>query len=147
MMYANKSDISSGFNKGSLSGYKFWLAHYTSSTDYTGSYQMWQYTSKGSVPGISGGVDMNVAYFRYGAVAEPKHTHDFADGEIVTTAESKDATCTENGVIFRRCKDCSESQKEEIPSLGGHKFGEYIVTKVATEQEDGEKTRECEVCH
>ena len=28
-------------------------------------YQMWQYTSKGSVPGISGNVDMNVAYFKY----------------------------------------------------------------------------------
>lgn len=145
MMYASKNDITSNFDKSRLSGYKFWLAHYTSETNYTGSYQMWQYTSKGSVPGISGGVDMNVAYFRYGSVAEPKHTHNFTNGSIINTAESKAATCTETGIQFRRCTDCSESQKEEIPAIG-HKFGEYKIIKVATETQEGEKTRTCENC-
>lgn len=145
MMYASKNDITSNFDRSRLSGYKFWLAHYTSETNYTGSYQMWQYTSKGSVPGISGGVDMNVAYFRYGSVAEPKHTHDFTNGSIIKTTESKAATCTEAGLQFRRCTDCSESQKEEIPATG-HKFGEYKITKVATETQEGEKTRTCENC-
>jgi GH25 family lysozyme M1 (1,4-beta-N-acetylmuramidase) len=145
MMYASKNDISSNFDRSRLSGYKFWLAHYTSATNYTGSYQMWQYTSKGSVPGISGNVDMNVAYFRYGSVAEPKHTHDFTNGSIIKTSDSKSATCTETGIQYRRCKDCSESQKEEIPATG-HKFGEYQVTKTPTETTEGEKTRTCANC-
>ena len=41
--------------------YGIWLAHWTDKTDYTGAYQMWQYTSKGRVSGISGNVDMNIA--------------------------------------------------------------------------------------
>lgn len=36
-----------------------WLAHYTSSTDYTGEYVMWQCTDSGDVDGISGNVDLN----------------------------------------------------------------------------------------
>jgi GH25 family lysozyme M1 (1,4-beta-N-acetylmuramidase) len=51
--------------------YKFWLAHYTHSIDkhssYSGQYQMWQYTDGGSVAGISGSVDLNIAYFGYSA--------------------------------------------------------------------------------
>ena len=44
MMYANKSDITNRMSRGSF-GCKFWLAHYTSQTDYAGNYNMWQYTS------------------------------------------------------------------------------------------------------
>lgn len=36
-----------------------WVAQYNSSCDYAGNYSIWQYSSKGSVPGISGNVDMN----------------------------------------------------------------------------------------
>lgn len=36
-----------------------WVAQYNSSCDYAGDYSIWQYSSKGSVPGISGEVDMN----------------------------------------------------------------------------------------
>lgn len=36
-----------------------WVAQYNSSCDYAGNYSIWQYSSKGSVPGISGEVDMN----------------------------------------------------------------------------------------
>ena len=39
MMYANKSDITSRMSRGSFSC-KFWLAHYTSQTDYKGNYNM-----------------------------------------------------------------------------------------------------------
>lgn len=42
-----------------------WLAEYRSAPLYQGYYQMWQYTSKGSVNGISGNVDMNISYMGY----------------------------------------------------------------------------------
>lgn len=43
-------------------GYVIWLAHYTTQTNYTGKYDIWQHTSKGTVPGIPGYVDMNISY-------------------------------------------------------------------------------------
>ena len=43
--------------------YRIWLAQYNDVATYKGKYYMWQYTSDGSVPGITGRVDMNVAYF------------------------------------------------------------------------------------
>lgn len=42
--------------------YCIWLAEYRSVPLYQGYYQMWQYTSKGKVDGISGNVDMNISY-------------------------------------------------------------------------------------
>ncbi len=45
-----------------LTNYQTWIAHYTSSnvTSYKYPFKCWQYTSSGSVKGISGGVDMNI---------------------------------------------------------------------------------------
>ena len=48
-----------------LERYHVWLAHYVSETDYTGKYDMWQYTSSGSLPGISGNVDLNWCFKRF----------------------------------------------------------------------------------
>ncbi|MGN0141652.1 MAG: fibronectin type III domain-containing protein [Roseburia sp.] len=42
--------------------YDIWLANYTNQTSYDGTYNMWQYTSTGTVSGINGNVDMDVAY-------------------------------------------------------------------------------------
>lgn len=39
-----------------------WLAHYTTKTDYRYDFQIWQYTSSGSVSGIAGRVDMDIAF-------------------------------------------------------------------------------------
>ena len=142
MMYANKHDITSRFQKSRLP-YKFWLAHYTSSTDYTGSYQMWQRTSKGSVPGISGYVDMNIAYFGYGSAAKPKHTHDFENGTVI---KKVDPTCIEAGYKIMRCKECSESQQVEIPATGIHKYGEWITDTERSTEEKTVLNRICSVC-
>ena len=65
-IYANKTWLSSKINTGSLTDFKIWLAQYASAPSYTSTrYDMWQYTSKGSVKGISGSVDMNISYLNY----------------------------------------------------------------------------------
>ncbi len=65
-IYANKTWLTSKINVGSLgSSYKIWLAQYAATVSYGGKYQMWQYSSKGSVPGIKGNVDMNLSYMGY----------------------------------------------------------------------------------
>ena len=61
--------------------YSVWVAQYpseyttTTECSYAGPYVMWQYTNKGSVQGIQGSVDMNIAYFGYA------HTEDAKDDE------------------------------------------------------------------
>lgn len=46
-----------------LEKYFIWLAEYRSAPLYQGYYQMWQYSSKGSVDGINGNVDLNIYYY------------------------------------------------------------------------------------
>lgn len=59
--------------------YKIWVAQYpekpypiTDASSYSGKHHMWQYTTNGVVPGIAQNVDMNVAYFGYAGINEPK---------------------------------------------------------------------------
>lgn len=63
MVYANSSMLSNHLNASEISkNYPIWLANYVNKTSYAGDYQMWQYASTGSVPGINGNVDMNFWY-------------------------------------------------------------------------------------
>ncbi|MBQ7657419.1 MAG: Ig-like domain-containing protein [Butyrivibrio sp.] len=62
-VYSNKTWFTKNINTASLTNYKIWLAQYAANVSYTATrYDMWQYTSKGSVSGISGNVDMNILY-------------------------------------------------------------------------------------
>ena len=64
-VYASKSWLNDKLDAGQLSSYKIWLAHYTGQTDYTGKYDVWQHTAKGSVNGIKGNVDLDISYLGY----------------------------------------------------------------------------------
>lgn len=48
--------------------YDVWLAHWTNETDYSGEYGMWQCSDSGTVEGITGHVDIDVAYKDYPAL-------------------------------------------------------------------------------
>ncbi len=64
-VYANKNWLTNYLNAAQLAEkYHIWLAEYKTKATYTGDYQMWQYSSKGQVSGISGNVDMDVNYSR-----------------------------------------------------------------------------------
>lgn len=58
-VYANLDWFSNKLNVNDLTNYKIWLAQWAN--DYSKNFKidMWQYTSKGTVSGISGNVDMN----------------------------------------------------------------------------------------
>lgn len=53
-----------------LTPYAHWVAQYASKCSYKGDYGIWQYSSKGSVDGISGNVDMDYAYVDYPAIIQ-----------------------------------------------------------------------------
>lgn len=50
--------------KDGLDRFTKWVAKYSTEkpTGISGTYDMWQYSSKGSIPGINGNVDMNICY-------------------------------------------------------------------------------------
>jgi len=62
-VYSNKTWFTEKMNVSQLGSYNIWLAQYKAAMDYSASkVNMWQYTSKGTVSGISGNVDMNIYY-------------------------------------------------------------------------------------
>lgn len=71
MFYASKLDIEKHWEISRIEDkYKVWVAQYISGTytdklnsGYTGVHAMWQYSNAGTVSGIDGAVDLNVAYF------------------------------------------------------------------------------------
>lgn len=81
MFYGSKSDMERGrWEMDRIEGkYKVWLAHYTDPqnpeaepSSYSGPYQIWQYSQLGTVAGIRGPVDLNIAWFAYEGIAMPR---------------------------------------------------------------------------
>ena len=92
-IYANQYWWQS-FLKGNLDKYTKWVAKYSNSKPFgiSGTYDMWQYSSKGSVPGIKGYVDMNICYRDFpaeikGTVSKPvepvKKTNEELADEVI----------------------------------------------------------------
>lgn len=65
MIYQNKRTTIFKLDLTRLTDYDFWLAEYGSEPTYYYDFDMWQYTSTGSVPGIEGDVDLNISFKDY----------------------------------------------------------------------------------
>ena len=63
MVYFNPSEGYKQYDLSQLMDYPFWLAQYNSVPTFYYDFDMWQYTSTGRVPGISGNVDINLRFF------------------------------------------------------------------------------------
>lgn len=63
-VYGSRNWYNNNLHAEQLENYCIWLAEYRNVPIYQGYYQMWQYTSKGSIDGISGNVDMNISYLK-----------------------------------------------------------------------------------
>lgn len=61
-VYASRNWYNHNLDMERLDRYQIWLAEYRSVPLYEGYYNMWQYTSKGKIDGISGNVDLNISY-------------------------------------------------------------------------------------
>lgn len=61
-VYASRSWFGSNVDASVLESHYIWLAQYRRTPTYDGSYDLWQYTSSGSVDGIEGRVDLNISY-------------------------------------------------------------------------------------
>ena len=63
-VYANLNWLTTKLNDSRLDTYNKWVAQWNATCTYTKKFVMWQYTSKGTVEGIKGPVDMD-KYYKY----------------------------------------------------------------------------------
>ena len=73
-VYANKDWLINRLDSDKLSRFTIWLAQWSSVPTYDGEFQIWQYTSDGSVDGISGCADMNLCYVNFPAAIKTVST-------------------------------------------------------------------------
>lgn len=67
MVYANKKTAVWKYDLSRMQHIDIWFAEYSDTPTYFYDFEMWQYSSKGSVPGIKGNVDLNISFKDYSA--------------------------------------------------------------------------------
>lgn len=80
-LYSNLDWLKNRLDDSSLKRFDHWLAQWASSPTYSGAFGMWQNSSKGSVNGISGNVDTDVAYKDYPAVIKGAKLNGFTGAD------------------------------------------------------------------
>ena len=65
-IYANKDWFTNYLTDSRFNNWTKWVAQYNTVCNYKGKYDMWQCSSTGRVPGISGNVDLNYSYSPFG---------------------------------------------------------------------------------
>lgn len=69
MVYTYTNFADTALDMAALAAYDLWIADYRG-TRPTRKHGMWQYTSSGKIPGVSGPVDLSVAYKDYAAIIQ-----------------------------------------------------------------------------
>ena len=62
VIYFNQDLGYLGYDLDALKDYTFWLAEYNETPSFYYHFDLWQYTHKGTVPGIEGNVDLNLDF-------------------------------------------------------------------------------------
>ncbi len=97
-LYASLSWLNNQLNSHELDRFDKWVAQWNTSCSYKKPYGIWQYTDSGKVDGISGNVDMNIAYTNYPEVIKKGGLNAFtagaSTGSSSTTPESGQGTRT-----------------------------------------------------
>lgn len=65
VIYGNKEWLLQKINLSLLSEYNIWLAQEADIPDYPYKFSMWQYSTQGTISGISGKVDLNISFVDY----------------------------------------------------------------------------------
>ena len=71
MVYTYTNFADTALDMDALTAYDLWIADYRGHRP-TRKHGMWQYTSKGKIPGVSGPVDLSHAYKDYGNIIQRK---------------------------------------------------------------------------
>lgn len=81
-LYANLNWLNNYLDYDKISHYTIWLAQWSSNPTYKNPFDMWQYTSDGSVSGVSGRVDMNICYKDFPSIIKAEKLNGFSDSSV-----------------------------------------------------------------
>ena len=87
--YTSKSVLETHITPEVASKYAVWVAQWSNKCTYTGQYGMWQCTDRGTVNGIKGNVDVDVAYVNYPLLIRQKGLNGYSKSPQTETKPSK----------------------------------------------------------
>ncbi len=101
--------------------------------------------------------EAKATYYKSCSVCGEASDETFEAGELAAHTPTKvvddkylatEATCENKATYYTSCSVCGEALDAtfEDGDLAEHKYGEWVVTKEATETETGLKEKECSVC-
>lgn len=135
MLYSAKSELENSASWDTQrieKNHKIWIAQYTktpypqkSSPDYSGKYDMWQYTNMGQVPGISGNTDLIVSYFTK-SKAEPKNSSLKITEATAPSEDSKIYTSSNDSVTAKEITNLRDAASTKGNIVAALKNGEFI---------------------
>lgn len=92
-LYISRSPLQTHITEEAAKRYSLWVAEYGDKCNYAGTYDMWQCSSRGSVNGISGDVDLDYCYKDFPAIIKKAGLNGF-------TAASKSEASTVKPFAF-----------------------------------------------
>ena len=95
MIYANLNYFETKLNSSILNKYDKWVAEWRDKFTYNGNAGMWQYSSKGRMPGISGNVDLDASFKDYPKIIKENKLNNYNGNSIV----NNDNTNSDNNII------------------------------------------------
>ena len=136
-VYANKTWLLNYIDGAALAKkYAIWLAHYTTNTDYTGEFSMWQYSSRATINGIKGSVDVNKNY-----LTKPHQVTNLTAAESTTVPSEFILSWTRAAGAYKyQVKTFDESTNKWV-SLGTTKSNKFTVTEPYSTEERQYKVR------
>jgi len=120
--YASTSWFKSNLDVSQLLNYYVWVAQYASTCKATHRVDMWQYTSKGSINGISGNVDISHGYVDFEEninTEEPIEINNDTIKIVQTWLKNYDSTIIIDGIAgSNTLKACHKALQTELNNLG-----------------------------
>lgn len=95
--------------------YAAWIAQWASKCTYSGQYGLWQYSSDGSVNGISGRVDMDMSYVDYPSVITSGGYNGYAKTNTSSAKKSVDELAKE---VIAGSWGNGETRKQRLTAAG-----------------------------
>lgn len=131
-VYANLNWWNNYLYASQLDNYERWVAQYNSSCWYEGDYGLWQYSSSGSVPGISGNVDMNYYYGAAGSVPDNYETPDTPYVQTIADGEYYITSCLNNYSVL----DISGGSKADGGNLQLYQTNKTVAQRFKVKREE-----------
>ena len=103
-LYGSASSLTTHTADDIKSRYTIWLAHWIEQTNYSSDYGIWQYSDKGKVDGISGNVDLDIAYADFPIIIKGKGLNGYGKEQISTPESdttSANVTITIGNEIYK----------------------------------------------